>query len=853
MQIRTSTSTDWFRTPLVGTSWSAVLAVVAGVAWFVGSGPAITEAIASPQIQVRRAGVGAIRLGGGGFGMPMESSGIDEEASEIEGGGVVKTDPDLESIMKKAERYREDGNFRVAAQLWQAVLERSGDSLFSSDGQLYYSMVQKVEDVIAELPPEGLAMYRINADAKAKELIAKAADPNDIQTLSEIVRQYFLSSEGDDAAFRLGCIYLDQYDFVGARRLFEKVANRYPDSSIPDAELHSRIALCETFLGNLKSAKTAVDLALSADSGNRQVELVADTIKDVESGKVIGGSMGISLDSERDWRMPLAGAGRNGIGRSVPDAMMEQDLVAIWQYAFDPKDRFVRSADTVGQVWVGDDASNQKKIDAAKTGREKTTLKKWQEKNWRPAGHLLIQGDNVFFKSGADLVAWSRNKVMESATAQVKMEKDPSDSPDDEAVDSASLVDQSIAWRSVQRNIFLVDDATLTGQSIFTNYSNNGRMNRADPETPVPFLAGDVQLFGDRIHSQMSIHNGMLLNIEGEAFDERYNKSIRQVTPAWNQPYRRTRDSQLAAYEADSGVLKWRLPRQSKRADKGQFEEGDEPDWLDTGGFMAAPIGYGNLVIAPINKGGAIWVYGFDLEDQGKTVWKSYLCDEPEAGADAWSAIQLSLDGSDLFVSCGLGVIFVLDPSTGTIRLAKRYARIGVLDPFYRQSNWSTKRALFDGWSSDTVIPYKRQAICFCSDTQVIEAIDRNSGATLWRSDIKPIEYKVDYLLGVKDGVLYAAGKETIIAYDLEGTGRMIWGADPIFEDKVSFGRGWLTDKGIYMPVQDKIFLFSLDGKLLKKVHVDLGGSPVGNLYSDGERFWVHNGSRLFVLGAKSE
>jgi hypothetical protein len=37
------------------------------------------------------------------------------------GSATLKTDPDLESILKKAERYQQDGNFSVACQLWQAV------------------------------------------------------------------------------------------------------------------------------------------------------------------------------------------------------------------------------------------------------------------------------------------------------------------------------------------------------------------------------------------------------------------------------------------------------------------------------------------------------------------------------------------------------------------------------------------------------------------------------------------------------------------------------------------------------------------------------------------------------------
>jgi hypothetical protein len=120
---------------------------------------------------------------------------------------TLKTDPDLESILERAERHRADGNYRVATHFWQTVLERSGDALYSTDGTIYFSLVQQVEKTLAELPPEGLQIYRITADANAKEILAQAADPYDPQSLSDVVRLYFLSSLGDDAAFQLASIY----------------------------------------------------------------------------------------------------------------------------------------------------------------------------------------------------------------------------------------------------------------------------------------------------------------------------------------------------------------------------------------------------------------------------------------------------------------------------------------------------------------------------------------------------------------------------------------------------------------------------------------------------------------------
>ena len=155
-----------------------------------------------------------------------------EEVAEA--GAVLKTDPELEDVLEKAERMRNDGQYRVACTLWQAVLNRSGDALFSRDGEIYYSLVEQVEAILADLPPDGLVAYRVIADAAAKEILAEAADDSDVTALNSVVRNYFISSLGDEAAFNLGSIYLDQFDFIGARRMFEKIATQYPDPSVSD-------------------------------------------------------------------------------------------------------------------------------------------------------------------------------------------------------------------------------------------------------------------------------------------------------------------------------------------------------------------------------------------------------------------------------------------------------------------------------------------------------------------------------------------------------------------------------------------------------------------------------------------
>ncbi len=744
---------------------------------------------------------------------------------------TLKTDPELEQLLEQAERFKDDGNYRFATQLWQAVLERSGDTLYSADDQTYFSLSRQVETVLAGLPPDGLESYRVTADANAREILAAAGDENDVEALNRVVREYFVSSVGDDTAFRLGCLYLDRHDFTGARRMFEKILNSYPDPSMPLEQIHVRIAVCQSFLGEPDLAALSLEEAARLGGSNASSQI----------DQVRGWRPGLAVADHRAgdgaWRMPMGNAARQGVMRDLPDSVMDSKRVARWQYYVEPRQIYEQSSDTVGDILVGKDA-HRDVAESTQVRTEKELIKSWREKHWNPAGGLLVDDGRIYFKSAADVIAWNLADIEKQISdGEGKLKK---------------------SWRSVWRNSFEMDDASKVLQSVKTSFRGFSDRNRTKFSDAEPAAPVEVQFFGDRIFQQMSIHDGKLFTIEGHEFDDEIRTKPKKMNAQWDISIRRTRSNFLTAYDAESGVLLWRLPKQETApgAEPMPLAEPDNQPFLESGGFMSAPVGFGRMIIGAVNQGGAISVYAFDPNDEGRTIWKSFLCDEPETGAAPWSSIDLSIDGSDLFVSCGMGVVFALDPSTGMVRFARRYARTaGKRDEAFRKLGWNNPRMTFHGWSNDVIIPYGRQMICFSSDTNQVDAFDRNSGELIWYAELAELTSKVDYLLGVYDNMLYAAGPETVVAFDLLGEGRMVWGGEKLFDGKIATGRGMLTPNGIYMPVDDTIYKFDPHHsgqrvKQLGKVEVDLGTTaPLGNLFSDGNRFWVHGGNRLYALG----
>lgn len=767
-----------------------------------------------------RAVRGGIIIGRGP--LPAEQSSEDFE-DDLSGGAALKTDPDLEAIMKKAEQYRKDGNWRIATRLWQAVLERGGDALYTEDKRVYYSMTRKVESVIGKLPIDGLEMYRGTADASATEVMAKAKGPNDFEALSKVVKQFFMSSEGDDAAYRLGCLYLDKHDFVGAIRVFEKVVRDYPDPTIPMDQLYMRLAVAYAYTGNIPNATKALESAKSTSTNPdapriKQIEAVIGNAQ-VSVSKAIG---------DGQWTMRHGGPLRFGVMPSLPQDYLSNDLQLKWQFMFEPE-RLYNGDNYLGNAFAGEDAMSEKALKP--TQKELTAWRKWTSNQWRPAGELLMVDDKVLFKTGADLTVWDANA--ESA--------DP-------------------VWRPVLLNRFELDDATKMYQQLKQMYGRRsggfGGIKYADMSDE------DIMLFGDRIHQSMSVHRGVVYSLEGEEYDwtvsPRRPRSTRNNYNYGALP-RRTRSNCLTAYDLETGKILWRVPELDRLQDK-EAEQAKKPESeneITEGGFMAAPIHFETLLLVPVNQGGAIWIHALDSLQQGKTVWKSYLCDEPSAGSEPWSPIIMTLDGSDLYVSCGTGVLFAVDPVTGGVRYAVRYKRQGKLDNTMARYGNQTQRLSSDGWNEDLVIPYGNWLMLFASDREEVLAIDRRNGEMVWKCKFKPtIGHKVEYLIGIYDGYLYCGGANTVCAIDLEGQGRWVWGGfGDEFGGDQSFGRGFITTDALYIPVKDSILQLDLKtGKEINRVGVKLPeNTPVGNLYSDGKRIWIHGANRLYALKSLEE
>jgi outer membrane protein assembly factor BamB len=728
----------------------------------------------------------------------------DSAEQRFPGGAPLKTDPEQQRLLQRADQCVMEGRLDLAAILWQKVLDEAGDTLTTHDGRTYTSLTEQVEHTLARLPPAALETYRTTADAEARALIAAAGPKGEEEALAQVVRRFFLSSIGDDAAFKLACLALDRHDFLGASRLLNKVLTSHPDPSISPADLLLRLAVAAAHIQDRQTAEQAL-ARLNTATGPRPTADVLDLIAaDVKQAASQG--PGSALPAAKDWRMLLGNPARTGHMTTLPTAATSRTLSELWVRDFSLTASPASTAASPlafanGLIIRGRGATPA--LQTVPVSREEL-IAQWQTGAWRPTGRLLFDGGRVYLKTADRLVCYS----------------------------AAALNDQPL-WQSAWENQYEPDGMSQQLAMLAMSMGNVPQTAAAKPRNALETL-----LFGDRVHQSMAIADGVIYTLEGKRALSGEQKPPEARNMQWGVLPRRTRINWLTAYQASGGKAIWTRSASDEAGDK----PGDE-------GFLAAPTSCGNLLVVPVTDGGTIWLVGLDRAT-GKTIWKAYLCDEPQGGAPPWAEPVVAVEGREAYVSCGCGVVFAVDAAAGTLRWAVRYSRDGKPNAMLRNMYGGNFNPMLDlsGWDDDAVIPFGRTLVVMSSDSDKLVALDRRTGDLLWESPrTSPLGSVASYCLGVNGRSLFVAGKNVVRRYDLI-SGRLIW------EKEIgdSFGRGCLTDDALYVPVKDSILKLDPEkGRELSQVGVALtSDEPVGNLFSDGDKLWVVGAGRVYAMTA---
>lgn len=804
---------------------------------------------APAQVQIEQAPIqlGDIQLQvlgdeliGDPFGASANRAGLLEPAE-------LKTDSGSQEILTQADAFVKQERYDLASILWQRVIDESGDQVFTRDDWLektlqneyrkYRSVTGDIESTLAKLPPEGLAAYRLKADGEARALMNAADSKNRESALAEIVRRFFLSKLGDEAAFELACLKLDRGEFLPAARLLAKIATEYPDPTVRLGEIQLRLAAVNARVGEVKLAREMLGEIKSQPIPPVPVaviKLVEADIEVVASERTSGGGR------DGSWTMPLGGPQRSGLMPAPGE--VAGGVVKAWTQRFELTTQTGGEWDTItsseeaklakasdapkeealAQLMANDPFGGRITATPAKPLTDDEVVERWKEKGWLPVGQVLMHEGRLYFRT--------HDRV---------------------AVCDASSGD--LLWWTTE-NDYPVDPTTamkLAYPAYNRNASNSGE----------PSSLNEVMGFEDVINQSMSIVGGKLLVVQGRSsvfyedgdLDEAgieengiNNLRMRRAFGGAGESQGRARDNRLFAFDiATEGKILWMLkPSELLPESKRKMA------------FAGSPVPYGSLVVLPAFEGSSLWLFGIDPEN-GSVLWKSFIADEPANQTAINSAVRVAIDGGEAYVATGAGIVASVDAISGTLNWAVAYPRTSPTSLDANQRNnarfsYSVQQVALDGWADDTIIPSGNAIVFAASDFNHLAALDRRTGDLLWESARRPIdgEPASEYVLGVADGRVFVAGHDIVRAYQLSG-GRLLW--EHVLEQK-SHGRGMLTRAGIYIPLERSILhLATTSGDVLESIPAELGGAtqPLGNLYTDGERIFSAGYRELSTLRAR--
>ena len=742
-------------------------------------------------------------------------------------GASLKTDAEANDLLARAEQFAKQGRYDLASKLWQTVIDSSNDLMFTRDEwiertleheyQRYRSVSGDIETTLANLPREGLKGYRVQADAEAKLTMERPGAKDSEAALAEVVRRYFLSSLGDDAAFDLACRKLDRYEFLPAIRLLDKIINDYPSPTVEKDLVLLRLAALNARVGDPDRAlKIVTDLRARVTPAvpDNLLNLVEADIR--RPGRIVPriGSSG------KLWPMVMGSPGRGGLMR-FPELLPQKIAATFWSQPYElnlPEAWPELPADGAKAIVLNPADPFGRGLTRGTTARKPSTPEAmndlWPKHGWFPSARVLFHSGNIYFKTHNRLVC---------ADAQ-----------------SGELL-----WLGF-RNSYPSPAVTVSSR-------NNAEVIGRDP-----LDVNEIQNFADSINQSMCIVSDKVLTIQGTPIDFTEERASVEAAPVDPMVRRRMiinrgaggasrmRDNRLVAYQARNGKLQW-------------MRSANEPggEVVKKSCFAGPPVPYAGLVLVPVLEGNGMYLVAIDSEG-GATQWRTFLGDEPASGSARNGAIIIAVDGGEAYVATGAGLVFSVDAISGSMNWAVSYPRTTEKDPVRAQQlqrfgAWGGRGmgiAKFDGWHEEMIVSSGNAVIVTPTDFNHVVALDRRSGSLLWESARSPgdADHEGEYALGVHKGRFYAAGNDVVRCYRISG-GRMLWEATY----DAGHGRGALTAKGVFVPAgKNRIIQLSLeDGTNISKLELQtFKDQPIGNLYSNGNRLYGAGLRRVYAIGA---
>lgn len=269
-------------------------------------------------------------------------------------------------IREAEELIKEEKVFR-AIGLLQTILEKPTDSFVEMEEGRFVSARHQAQLLIEGLGADGIAQYRRSYEDQAQEMLRRGLETKNAEMLANVMRQFFLTDAGFDAANYLASFQLDQGRPGIALMYLQRMTNSKAHEGRVNAEVQKKKAVAMAMIGgpNIEGARkllagvplpttyTADDVIRSVSERPADHEMLVTKDYPVSFGSASRTSVAradfTARRLEMKWLVPFAESTENGAGNffnnvnnsiSSRSSMNQASIVELYPLAIgDRRDR----------------------------------------------------------------------------------------------------------------------------------------------------------------------------------------------------------------------------------------------------------------------------------------------------------------------------------------------------------------------------------------------------------------------------------------------------------------------------------------------------------------------------------
>ncbi len=336
-----------------------------------------------------------------------KTSGERSEEEQREGGNhnhaQLPTDPSIQLFIRRARDFIESQQYELAIRVLQRALDEGQRVLVRTAPKTYKTVSRSAQDMLMDLPVQAFGNYRAFADAEAEALLEQADAPRNPDMLREVVRRFFLSSYGAQAAYQLACLQINQGEFSAAVRLLRRIREYHLDYPVDRTELLARLAVAQMYAGERKAARQTYDvLSDEYEEGvaSADLERLGKDLSRAEPATTSG-------VATTHWRTDWHGSTQVGVAPApaLPSAVEgKRRVVSLWETGH-------RKSQTPSS---GQAASRRMFLEQM-----------WTQKDYHPANQLVWSGDKVWVStpSGIQCLNKSSGRRLWFATGKAPVQE----------------------------------------------------------------------------------------------------------------------------------------------------------------------------------------------------------------------------------------------------------------------------------------------------------------------------------------------------------------------------------------------------------------------------------------------